>query len=212
MKTTKNILAFCILLATCSATFCQSLDKILDRELPVTWLGLDFSRAKLVGDREKYLSLSDTQYLIKAWNDLIETEKGRYNVARFTRKTTAEYHGDIARIHNDELDVSEMFSTVKEDNAHLKQEDITAIIKTYDFAGLTGLGLMFNVESLSEYHHQAAIWATFVDLSTKEVIITERFVGGPAGVGMRNYWGRSFLEVMEKLERQIEVWRKKQTR
>lgn len=210
MRTTKNILALCILMASSLSGFGQSLEKILDKELPITWVGLDFSEAKLLGDREKYGSLSDVQYLIKAWNDLIEKEKDRYNVARFTRRKTAEYHADIARLHNDQLEVSQMLSNAKEENVHLKQEDITTIVNTYDFGGLTGLGLMFNVESLSEFHHEAAIWATFIDLSTKEIIVTQRFTGGPNGVGLRNYWARSFLEVMEKLERQIEVWRKKQ--
>jgi hypothetical protein len=198
----------CIMLTTASV-FGQSLERILDKDVPVIWVGIDFSNAKLIGDREKYGSISDIQYLIKSWNDLVETEKERYNAARFTRKKAAEYHAEIARKHNDEIDVSTLLSNVKEDNAHLKQEDITTIIRSYDFEGLTGLGLMFNVESLSELHHQAAIWATFIDLSSKEIIVTERFISGPGGNGMRNYWGRSFLETMEKLERQIEVWRKK---
>jgi hypothetical protein len=205
---TRALFTLSISLAATSV-FGQSLEKILDKDVPVIWVGLDFSNAKLIGDREKYGSLSDIQYLIKAWNDLIETEKERYNVARFTRKKTAEYHAEIARKRNDELDVSVLLSNVKEDNAHLKQDDIETIVHSYDFEALTGLGLMFNVESLSELHHQAAIWTTFIDLSSKEIIATERFITGPSGNGMRNYWGRSFLEAMEKLERQIELWRKK---
>lgn len=204
----RTLFIICMVLATASV-FGQSLEKILDKDIPVIWVGLDFSNAKLIGDREKYGSLSDIQYLIKSWNDLIETEKDRYNVARFTRKKTAEYHTEITRKHNDELEISTLLSNVKEDHDRLKQEDITAIVRSYNFEALTGLGLMFTVESLSELHHQAAIWATFIDLSTKEVLVTERIISGPGGAGLRNYWGRSFLETMEKMERQVEVWRKK---
>jgi hypothetical protein len=210
MKIKKTILVLCFLLMIVASGFCQPVKEIFNRETPIIWLGMDFSQAKFIGDREKYGSSSDVKFLLKSFNDLIDREKDKFSVARATRKITAEHHADIARAHNEELDISEILSNKEEESLHLKEEDIATIISSYDFAGLKGIGLMFNVESFDKFKQQAAIWVTFIDLNTKEILITERILSRPVGSGVRNYWAGAVRETMEKLERKnMEVWRKK---
>jgi len=211
MKSSKKLIVLFYMLSILSAPgFAQTINEIFDKNVPITWLGLDFSGAKFLGDREKYGSSSDVKFLIKSWNDVIEREKDKYNVARATKKTKAEYRADVTGVHNEELDISEMLSNNPGESFHLKAEDISTIVNSYDFQGLAGIGLMFNVESFNKFEQQAAIWVTFINLNSKEVLFTDRMLASPGGAGMRNYWARAVLETLEKMEKkQMEVWRKK---
>jgi hypothetical protein len=201
---------FCGLTWTADA---QKMNDVFNEDVPIAWLGLDFTGAKLIGDREKYGSSSDVKFLVKAWNDLIDAEKNKYNVARATKKKAAEYHSEVARNHNEEIDISELLSNNREDHLHLKEEDIRAIVRTYDFQGLTGIGLMFNIESFSKLEGKAAIWVTFIDLASKEVIFADRVISPPGGNGLRNYWGGSISATMDKMAgKQMELWRKQYAR
>ena len=211
MKIQKTMMTFCIMLSVVSAVMAQtSMNDIFDKNVSMTWLGLDFTGAKLLGDREKYGSSSDVKFLIKSWNDLIEKEHDKYNVGAAFHKVKVDSKIDVTRVHNEELDVTEMLSNDPKEDLHLKQEDIASIVTSYDFEGLTGLGLMFNIESFNKFNQKGAIWVTLVDLGTKEIIHTERILGAPGGSGLRNYWARSILEVMEEVKgKQYKIWQKK---
>ena len=209
MKTKLVFILGCLLTGS-SFTNAQSRSDIFDRDVSITWLGLDFTEAKFLGDRERYGSSSDVKFLIKSWNDLIDKERKKYDPARATRKKKADYQIDIARNHNEDLDVSEMLSNDKNDYLHLKEEDITSIVNTYDFKGLSGVGMIFVVEGFNKLQSEASIWVTFINLGTKEVLLTERIQAPPSGTSLRNYWGGSVSHVMEKMEgKQMEIWRKK---
>jgi hypothetical protein len=184
---------------------------IVDKNVPVTWLGLDFTDAKLIGDRQGLGSISDIKYLIKSWNDLIEHEYERkYNIGAALRKSKAELKINVTRTHNDELDPSEMLSNNESDHLRLNEDDIAAIIKQYDFDGLTGLGLMFNVESFNKLKNESVVWVTFIDLASKEVIMTSRMQSRPGGANLRNQWGNAMADVIERIRgREFDAWKKK---
>src|SRR6185503_17654337 len=86
---------------------------------------------------------------------------------------------------------------------------IQGIIGGYDFSGLSGLGLMFNVESFNRTKEKSTIWITFINLNTQEVILTERRVGDPGGSGLRNFWGNSVVNLLERISRKDwDTWNK----
>jgi hypothetical protein len=212
MRVQKIILLYAIIQMYTVACFAQaSHADIVNKNVPVTWLGLDFTDAKLIGDRERLGSLSDIKYLIKSWNDLIESEYERkYNIAAALHKTKADVKIDITRTHNDGLDVSEMISNNESDHLRLNEDNIAAIIKQYDFDGLTGLGLMFNVESFDKLKNEAIVWVTFIDLVSKEMILTARLQTHPGGTNLRNYWGNAIAEDIELVRgREFDGWKKK---
>jgi hypothetical protein len=213
MKIQKQIFSLCVLfifVGINTSVAQASKADIFDASVPITWLGVDFSGAKLIGDREKYGSSSDVKFLIKSWNDLLEREYNKYNVGAALRKSKVDLKMDVTRSHNEELDISEALSNNASDYLHLKEEDIAAIIKDYDFQGLTGLGVMFNVESLNKLEQKAAVWVTFIDLNSKQVLLTERMIERAGGAGLRNYWARSFFDVIDVMRaKQFEAWRKK---
>jgi len=205
MKSVVFILSF-----FASAVFAQDKADIFSPSTEITWLGVDFSGAKLIGDRERLGSESDIRHLLDAINELMIKEADKYNVAAAIQKKKVENGTQVANEHNAELDVMSMLSTEGKDHIHLNPTSVEEIISTYDFKGLTGIGLIFNVESFNKLIEEGSFWITFVNMNTKEVLFTERLVAPPSGFGMRNFWAGSVNGVIAKIKKkEFENWRKK---
>jgi len=210
MKAPRIILLLYLVLTAASLSKAQSAAGVFEPETPLTWLGLDFSNAKFIGDRDKYGSLSDVRFLLKSWNDLMETEKEKYNVAKSFSKTKVDFHLDVTRDHNEEVDVTEILTEDQSVYAHMNAADVEGIVATYDFKGLNGVGLMFNIESFSKTAQKGAVWVTFINLDTKSVIFTERMEDAPGGSGVRNYWAGAIVDMLKKIEKKdFRLWQKK---
>lgn len=204
-----KIVLFIFLFITSFAS-AQSRSDIFNPEVPVTWLGIDFTQAKFIGDRERLGSQSDVRHLMQALNELVISEADKYDIAKAIGRKKVENAIDVTVDHNAELEVNEMHSTEAKDRIRLKRSDIEEIVSTYDFKGKSGLGLMFNIETFSKTDEEGSIFVTFINMDSKEVLFTERLTSKPGGFGLRNFWGRSIYGVIEAMKKsQFDMWRKK---
>jgi len=211
MELKRNLLFFTLL--TVSAAFGQTKSDVFRKEVPVTWLGLDFTSTKLIGDRERYGSESDVRHLIDSWNDLILKEPDKFDIAKSIDRLKVEDAVDVTNENNAQLDVMSMFSDDEKDYLHIKQSDVAEIVANYDYKGKTGLGMMFIVESFNKINEEGSIWVTFINLDAKEVLFTERMVAPPKGFGMRNFWAGCIYTILVKMnKKEFEMWRKKHYR
>ncbi len=188
----------------------QDMKDIFDEDKDITWLGLDFTSAKFIGDRQRLGTSSDIQRLLQSWNDLIMTENEKFGIGQYIGKTKVTSDFSVTKEHNAALDVLDMTSSDSKDEFHLRTSMIQEIINGYDFKDNQGVGVMFVVEAFNKTTEQGAAWITFVNLSTKEVFFAERITGNASGFGLRNYWGNSFYGMMKQIKkREFEMWRKK---
>jgi len=209
-----NIRMFIAVLALItSSAFAQTKSDVFIKDVPVAWLGLDFTSTKLIGDRERFGSESDVRHLMEAWNDLILKEPDKYDVAHMISRPKLEDAIQVTKEHNMDVDVMSMFSNDVKDYIHIKPSTVDEIVAGYDFGGLSGIGMMFVVESLNKLNEEGSVWVTFVNMGTREVIFTEHVVAEPAGMGMRNYWGGCLVDIINKVrKKEFEMWRKKHYR
>lgn len=199
-----------VILLACNVAFAQDVKDIFERKTKITWLGLDMTGAKLIGDRERFGSTSDVMHLMEAWNDIMIKEHDKFNLKSAIQKDALDEGFDVTKEHNAGLDISEIFSNDENDHIHLHQNDIATIIADYDFKKNSGIGVMFNVESFNKLKDEASVWVTFVNMDAREVLFTERVTGGPGGVGIRNFWANSIYEIINKIKRkEFENWKKK---
>ncbi len=190
--------------------FGQDKADVFNPSTEITWLGLDFSGAKFIGDRERLGSESDIRHLIDAINELMITEADKYNVAAAIQRKTVDNEIEVTNEHNAELDVLAMISADGKDHIHLNRSQVEEIISSYDFKGKSGIGLIFNVESFNKLLEEGSYWITFVNMGSKEVLFTERVTAPPSGFGMRNFWAGSVNGVLAKIKKkEFENWRKK---
>ena len=193
-----------------STVFGQDKSDVFNPSTEITWLGLDFSGAKFIGDRERLGSESDIRHLIDAINELMIKEADKYNVAAAIQKKKVENAIEVTNEHNAELDVLAMISAEGKDHVHLNPSDVQEIISSYDFTGKSGIGLIFNVESFNKLIEEGSFWITFVNMGNKEILFTERLTAPPSGFGMRNFWAGSVNGVLAKIKKkEFENWRKK---
>ena len=208
----KMTIFFFLILMT-SLVNAQSKSDVFRKDVPVTWLGLDFTSNKFIGDRERFGSESDVRHLIDAWHELILKESDKYDIARAIDRVSVENAVEVTNENNAQLDVLSMFSENEKDYLHMKTSDVAEIVWNFDFKGLTGIGLMFNVESFNKINQEGSIWITFINLEAKEVLFTERMVAPPGGAGMRNYWAGCIRDILVKIQKkEFEMWRKKHYR
>jgi len=208
MKLKSIVFMLSILLAL--PIFGQDKADVFNPSTEITWLGLDFSGAKFIGDRERLGSESDIRHLIDAINELMITEADKYNVAAAIQRKTVDNEIEVTNEHNAELDVLAMISTDGKDHIHLNRSQVEEIISSYDFKGKSGIGLIFNVESFNKLLEEGSFWITFVNMVSKEVLFTERLTAPPAGFGMRNFWAGSVNGILAKIKKkEFENWRKK---
>jgi hypothetical protein len=205
-----KIIVFILALVQALPAFAQTKSDVFDPNSELTWLGLDFSGAKFIGDRERLGSGSDIHHLLDAMNELMVKEADKYNVAAAVQKKKVEYATEITAEHNAGLDVLDMISSDGKDHVHLNPDAVQEIVSGYDFKGKSGIGLMINVESLNKLVEEGSFWVTFLNMATKEVLFTERLTAPPSGFGMRNFWAGSVNGVLTKIKKkEFENWKKK---
>lgn len=62
-----------------------------------------------------------------------------------------------------------------------------------------GIGVTFVVESFNKSTDEASIYVTVFDIKTKNVLILERIIGKPMGIGLRNFWAGAVKHVIKQI-------------
>jgi hypothetical protein len=68
------------------------------------------------------------------------------------------------------------------------------------------------MDGMSKTNKEAYVHATLIDLSTKKVLLTERFTGKAQGFGFRNYWAYTIYKVLNSIDHgKYKEWKNKST-
>ena len=164
----------------------------------ITWYGLDFSNIKLIGSEGFTDPYAVKNQFFYSWNNLIITETDKYDLAGFFHKSSVENDLSIVKERNmlpdpDELVINTDYS--------FGEDEVKKIISEYDITDKEGIGLVFIMESFNKNKELGYIWVTFFDLETKEVLLFNKMSGKPGGFGIRNYWAKSYYNVMKSIEK-----------
>lgn len=202
----KHLLCLSLLLLATFAAPAQKEADIIRSDKPITWLGIDFTQARFIGSANQFKDageVTDDQVrdkYIPAWNELFINEQKKYDVAKYVHRESVGYALDVTTKANNKVG-SSFFSQDPGDYSRLKESDITAAVKKYDFMGKKGIGLVFFVEGMSKGKEEASAWITFVDMGAKSVLKTYRVTGKAGGFGFRNYWAKAFLNILKETDR-----------
>lgn len=206
----RSIVTGVLLTCLCPFLHGQNLNAIFEEEIPVTWLGLDFTGALFIGDGDKFQTDEAVHGLMEKLNVLMIAEEKKYNISRTVHKTKVIDATDITTRKNKRLDAGSLLSDTRGDFKHLTPEKIREIVGQYDFEGKEGLGIMLNIESFSKLDTKGSIWVTFIDMPAKKVLLTQQLAGTPQGFGIRNYWAGSIHSVLKQIQQyEFRRWKKK---
>jgi hypothetical protein len=187
------------ILGSTTISFSQTLkDFFSNSESPAVFLGIDFSKAKLI-DVGNPTDIRDRLYA--SINQLIINEPKKYDLKSAFLKSNFETDlGPVGKT-NITANLNEILSTNSADYNRFKEADISSIVKKLDLSGKKGVGVLFVVEAMSKMNKASAIWVTFIDTNTKKVLLTERLEGKAVGIGFRNYWAAPVKNILDLIEK-----------
>jgi hypothetical protein len=172
---------------------------------PITWLGVDFTQLKFIGSANQFKDagqITDNDMRTKyfpGWNNLFVAEQKKYNVADAVNRDDVKYAIDVTETANSKSS-GNYFTENAGDYQLLNADKISSLVSKYDFKGNTGLGMLFFVEGMSKDKAEASIWVTFVNMGSKTVLLTKQFSEAAGGFGFRNYWAKSFYNVLKDID------------
>ncbi|MBK8522197.1 MAG: hypothetical protein WAT20_07845 [Ferruginibacter sp.] len=213
MKRTNKLswfFAFVLMFGINTTSFSQTLKEVFnDSESPLTYLGIDFSKTKLLD-----LGNADDirNRLYGSINDLIVLEPKKFDLKGAFRNSNINHDFGAVSKNISKVNSTDILSTNMSDFDRFKESDIAAVVNALDLSGKNGVGLLFVMEAMRKVDKKgdAAIWVTLVDMKTKKVLMTERMITKATGIGFRNYWASTIKEVIEEInKKKYKDWRNK---
>ena len=213
----KCLIVLLILVANVHKLSAQSKNDIFDRNVPVTWLGVDYSLTSFIGtptnstvELSAWTLVKTTQgnivtkdefrdsYTVQ-WNQLFIDEPKKYDVAKAINRSSVNYAIDVCINANKKLGKKEFFFNNPGDFHTKTEADVANAVKSYDFQGHSGLGMMFFVEGMNKGGEGEGIWVTFVDMGSKTVLLTKYETAKGGGSGFRNYWAKPMYVMLKEM-------------
>jgi hypothetical protein len=179
--------------------FSQTAKGIFNSGTSITYLGVDFTQARLINDA----GASATDLKEKHFpgiNQVVVNEPKKYDLEK-TFKTTVTNDISVTEKVNATLDADKIKSSSSSDENRLTAADIQNAVNQYDLTGKKGVGVVFIMEGLNKPGAKGSMYVTFIDMATKKVLLTERMVGKAGGFGYKNYWAKSVYEVLEDIKK-----------
>lgn len=206
MKRSKKLnwlLAVVFSFGTLSSAFSQTLNEFFNNsELHLTYLGIDFTKAKLINAPDAN-SFDIRNRLYGSINDLIVNEPKKYDIASAFHKSNVGNNLTAVKAANDKINAEEIVSSSSEDFYRLKESDIAAVVKALNIEKKPGIGLLFVMEGMKKMDKkgEASVWVVLVDMQSKKALMSERFESKASGIGFRNYWASTIKETLEDIEK-----------
>ena len=184
----------------------QTKADIFNGSTEITWLGIDFTQAKFIGSAFQFKDAGEItngefrDKYVPSWNQLFINEQKKYDVAKTVKRSEVKYAMDVTEKANNSIK-GNFFSDDPNDYKKLDEQKVANIIKNYDFQGKSGIGMLFVIDGMSKSKEEASGWVTFVDMKSKKVLLTEYKTGKAGGFGFRNYWAKSFQNILKAAEK-----------
>lgn len=208
LKTT--LLAALLSLAAIGAQ-AQTFGEFLSKpELPLTFMGVDFSATRYYGD-PMTVDAGEMKGLFTKIDELLVKEASKYDLQKALHRTgPVEYAINIAEAVNARIDTAAIIVPAQgEPRAGFTPQTVEELVKHYTYTSRTGVGLVFVVETINKRNESEVFWATFVDLATKRMLFTQKVSATGAGFGFRNHWAAPLNAGIKEIKNHYGDWKKK---
>ena len=196
------------------AGFCQSPSDVYDYKNydEITWLGVDFSHLKIIGDFDSFSGKSvetpqqfrDSLYI--AWNELFISEPKKYDLKGMLKRKDINISIDVMNYHNKNSDLKDL---VVSSTPEYKTEDIQQFINTIPFTKNGGVGILFVAESFKKKTNKAIWHLVAININTKKVLVHEVYKADAGGCGLKNFWAYTLYKSIGKAKSNFTKYKKK---
>ncbi len=198
--TLRSTLLITILSCCINGLSAQTIQDVFKSETTLTWLGIDFTDVKVLGHTDiEVEDLAARQFA--GINELVLAEPKKFDLPKAFHKTTIETDISLVKAKNKGLDPEKIKSDNEADRTRFTKSTIEKMVSGYDFGGKKGFGVIIFMESMSKKAERATMYVTFVDMTSKKIILTERMEEKVGGFGLRNYYAKSIYEMLEDIQK-----------
>jgi hypothetical protein len=186
----------------------QTVSELYD-QASITWYGLDFTKAKIVGD---FGSNENTGKVIrdvyfKAWNDLMIDEYEKYDLKRPFHKKIVNYSFEKSAQLNNEVDPDSIKLPHNSFVPVLSIEQIAQITSKYQDEKTEGIGVVFIIECFNKSADWSFLHITFFNRKNGNILLNQRMQFHPGGIGLRNYWASTIHASINKVGTLWNSWK-----
>lgn len=165
----------------------------------ILWVGINFAKSKFT--REGFDFNQETlQHHLQEWNKLILNDQKKYDIRMSFRKPIMKYDLSVITKLNKSLKVNDVLTLFISSQHVYSDEQMRNYVASLELPATLPYALMFAVESFDTTVKTAAIWVVITKTDTREVVLCEKFLKKPAGIGLRNYWARTFYNVFYDIQ------------
>ncbi len=194
-----------VVVSTSFIGYCQTASDLFNnKEMRVSWLGIDYSQVKLIGKFDQFADWGEQSLAelkndyFPAWNKVVVNERQKYDIAKMLDRKEVYYDIDMMMKHNANAKLDEL-EAYNEPN--YTPEQVEKFVKQYKFKNKEGIGVLLLAESYNKAVGMATYHFVAINMKTGKVLFQERIKGEPGGFGLRNYWAGSIHQVIEKIEK-----------
>jgi len=154
----------------------------------VIWAGLDYSMVRMYGTQDFRDPESIFPKYLDEWNLLFLQERIKTLTAILHKNIVP----DIANIA-ERNKIATTNQVIRQDGDFVEEsaitpKDIADAVRSYKLSETSGLGLVFIVDRLVKSQGSGAVYLVYFDVSTREVLASQRVIAKAGGFAFRNYW------------------------
>lgn len=165
----------------------------------ILWVGINFSKAKFTKEGFNYPQEIILHYFHE-WNMLILNDQKKYDVRMSFRKPVMQYDLSVVTKLNKYVKINDLIKKYINIKDVFTDEQMVQYMSALQLPQSLSFALSFVVESFDTSVKTAAIWVVVTKTTTQEVVLCEKFLKKPAGIGTRNYWARTFYNVFYDIQ------------
>lgn len=166
----------------------------------VTWLGVDFSKAKFTRSGFQ-LTQEVIQRYFNDWNMLIISDQKKYDVRMSFRKPVMQYDLSYVTRRNKSVKLNSLLKDFITMDVVYSEEAIVEYMREAVLPNVSDYALLFMVESFDDHTKLGTVWVVILRTSDNQVVLCEKFMKSPGGFGLRNYWGRVFYNLFFDIQK-----------
>jgi hypothetical protein len=166
----------------------------------VTWLGIDFSKARFTRQGFQLTQEVVLRYF-NDWNILIISDQKKYDVRMSFRKPIMQYDLSWVTKRNKTVKINNLITNFITIDAVYNEDNIIDYIQSSQLPQVSDYSILYLVESFDDRAKIGTVWVVIVQTSTGKVVLCEKFMKNPSGFGLRNYWGRVFYNLFFDIQK-----------
>ena len=143
---------------------------LTDESVPITWLGLDFTQAKVIVKPDMEVDGERLPFLPNIWNDKVVSEENKYPLKKAFHRSSITRSVDMMKVLNSNFDGEQMMT---QELYLLYSYNIKSAFSKYNLEGLNeGIGMVFLVEAIDYAHKEFSGYMIPIDLVEKRIMKT----------------------------------------